>query len=77
MTGSSRRYTRLSGLIEYGLGLYTPDPQAVGHTGEHDGYVSWAGCLPAHGAVVVVLSNSFGDNIGATAAPLVRAVVSD
>jgi CubicO group peptidase (beta-lactamase class C family) len=47
----------------YGLGPYNPgDPyaQVVGHTGEHDGYVAWAGCLPEDGSVIVVLSKSRG-----------------
>jgi D-alanyl-D-alanine carboxypeptidase len=63
----------------YGLGLYNPgDPyaQVVGHTGEHDGYVAWAGCLPEDGSVVVVLSNHVVDDIGAMAEPLVDAVRS-
>jgi D-alanyl-D-alanine carboxypeptidase len=61
----------------YGLGLYNPgDPYAevVGHTGEDDGYVSWAGCLPEDDAVVVVLTNHVVDDIGAMAEPLVDAV---
>jgi D-alanyl-D-alanine carboxypeptidase len=61
----------------YGLGLYNPgDPYAdvVGHTGSHDGYVSWAGCLPEDGAVVVVLTNQVVDDIGLMAEPLVGAV---
>jgi D-alanyl-D-alanine carboxypeptidase len=60
----------------YGLGLYNPgDPyaQVVGHTGQHDGYVSWAGCLPEDGSVVVVLTNHVVDDIGAMARPLVDA----
>ena len=64
----------------YGLGLYNPgDPYAevVGHTGSHDGYVSWAGCLPEDGAVVVVLSSRVVQNIGAMARPLVVAARSD
>jgi len=63
----------------YGLGLYNPgDPYAevVGHTGEHDGYVPWAGCLPEDGAVVVVLTNHMVEDIGAMARPLVEAVTS-
>jgi len=64
----------------YGLGLYDvahPYARAVGHTGEHDGYVAWAGCLPEDGAVVVVLSNRVVQNIGAMARPLVVAARSD
>lgn len=49
---------------------------AVGHTGQHDGYVSWAGCLPEDGAVVVVLTDQVFDDIGAMAGPLVDAVRS-
>ena len=63
----------------YGLGLYNPgDPyaQVVGHTGSHDGYVSWAGCLPEDGSVVVVLTNHVVDDIGGMAEPLVDAVGS-
>ena len=58
----------------YGLGLHNPGKgyaKVVGHTGEHDGFVSWAGCLPDDGAVIVVLSNRVVDNIGAMARPLV------
>lgn len=61
----------------YGLGLYNagePYAQVVGHTGQHDGYVSWAGCLPEDGSVVVVLTNHVVDDIGAMAEPLVDAV---
>jgi D-alanyl-D-alanine carboxypeptidase len=61
----------------YGLGLYNPgDPYAnvVGHTGEAVGYVSWAGCLPEDGAVVVVLSNRVIEDIGGMAEPLVDAL---
>jgi D-alanyl-D-alanine carboxypeptidase len=61
----------------YGLGLYEPDPPGtVGHGGEHVGYVSLAGCLPEHGAVVVVLSNQLVD-ISAVAGRLVGAARSD
>ena len=63
----------------YGLGLYNvadPYAPAVGHTGDHVGYVAWAGCLPEDGAVVVVLSNRVVENIGAMARPLVDAVRS-
>jgi hypothetical protein len=48
----------------------------VGHTGQHDGYVSWAGCLPEDGSVVVVLSNHVVEDIGGMAEPLVNAVRS-
>ena len=51
----------------YGLGLYNvadPYAQAVGHTGVDIGFVSWAGCLPEQAAVVVVLTNRLGDDIG-------------
>lgn len=51
---------------EYGLGLFeVADPYAegVGHTGSHVGYVSWAGCLPEYGAVVVVLHNHVVEDI--------------
>lgn len=60
-----------------GLGLYNPgDPYAevVGHTGSHAGYVSWAGCLPEDGSVVVVLTNHVVEDIGGMAQPLVDAV---
>ncbi|MEX0650739.1 MAG: hypothetical protein WD186_01780, partial [Actinomycetota bacterium] len=63
----------------YGLGLYNPgDPYAevVGHTGEDDGYVSWAGCLPEDGSVVVVLTNHVFEDIGSMAGPLVGAVLA-
>ena len=60
----------------YGLGLYSPYPGTVGHTGESDGYVAWAGCLPEHGSVAVVLTNRAVENIGAMPGPLVNAVVS-
>jgi hypothetical protein len=64
---------------EYGLGLFdVSDPYAegFGHTGSHDGYVSWAGCLPGNGAVVVVLTNQVSDDIGGMAEPLVEARTS-
>ncbi len=50
---------------------------AVGHGGEHIGYVAWAGCLPEEGSVVVVLSNRAFENVLETAIPLVKAVRSD
>ncbi len=66
----------------YGLGLINPgDPyaQGVGHTGEDfgDSYVSWAGCLPADGSVVVVLSNRWVEDKGGMARPLVLAARPD
>ena len=64
----------------YGLGLLDvadPYARAVGHTGEHDGYVAWAGCLPEDGAVLVVLSNRVVADIGGMARPLVVAARSD
>jgi len=48
----------------------------VGHTVQPGGYVSWAGCLPEDGSVVVVLSDHVVENIGAMARPLVDAVRS-
>jgi D-alanyl-D-alanine carboxypeptidase len=63
----------------YGLGLLNPASpyaMAVGHAGEHVGYVAWAGCLPEDGSVVVVLHNRMED-IGETALQLVEAVSSD
>jgi len=45
----------------YGLGLYNPAngyaAASFGHTGQLPGYMSWAGCLPEDGAVIVVLTN--------------------
>jgi hypothetical protein len=46
----------------------------VGHTGANFGYVSWAGCLPEEGVVIVVLSDVAFDDIGGMARPLVDAV---
>ncbi len=67
----------------YGLGLYDvadPYADAVRHTGGgiigYD-YVAWAGCVPEHGAVVVVLSNRLVEDIGGMARPLVEAARSD
>lgn len=60
----------------YGFGLYSPYPGTVGHTGESDGYVAWAGCLPEDGSVAVVLTNRVVENVGAMAGPLVNAVLS-
>ena len=48
----------------YGLGLFNPvygQARAVGHGGELFGYMSWAVCLPADGAVIVVLTNRPAD----------------
>jgi hypothetical protein len=39
--------------------------------------MSWAGCLPEDGAVVVVLSDHEFDDIGGMARPLVEAVLAD
>lgn len=66
----------------YGLGLYNVADgyaKAVGHTGGgiSGTYVSWAGCLPVDGTVVVVLSNQVVDDIGAMARPLVTAADTD
>ena len=44
----------------YGLGMYNPAngyATAFGHTGQIPGYMSWAGCLPDEGAVIVALTN--------------------
>ena len=62
----------------YGLGLFDiTDGGSVGHAGASFGYVSWAGCLPKDGAVIVVLSTYLFDDIGGMATPLVRAVHSN
>ena len=78
---SEASLTEMSTFVDgYGLGLYNPaDPYAVavGHTGGNFGYVSWAGCLPEDGSVVVVLSDVEFDDIGGMARPLVDAVVAD
>jgi D-alanyl-D-alanine carboxypeptidase len=71
--------TYVGGPTGYGLGLFNPaDPYgvAVGHTGGNFGYVSWAGCLPEEGAVVVVLSNREFDDIGGMARPLLEALIA-
>jgi D-alanyl-D-alanine carboxypeptidase len=63
----------------YGLGLYQPDPPGtVGHGGEHIGYVSLAGCMPADGVAFAVLVNRNADvvDVSAVAAPLVRVAAS-
>lgn len=64
---------------DYGLGLFDimdADPPSVGHAGAHIGYVSWAGCLPDSGAVIVVLHNRVVEDIGGMARPLVTAITS-
>jgi hypothetical protein len=61
----------------YGPGLFSLYAGAVGHGGEHIGYVAWAGCLPEEGSVVVVLSNRVVESIGAMARPLVGALRSN
>jgi D-alanyl-D-alanine carboxypeptidase len=64
----------------YGLGLFNvADPWAsgVGHTGSNFGYASWAGCMPAEGAVVVMLANQYVDDTGGMARPLVEALRAD
>jgi D-alanyl-D-alanine carboxypeptidase len=64
---------------DYGLGLFNvadPYARAVGHAGWDVGYVSWAGCLPEDGMVIVVLSNGEVDDIGGMARPLVVAARS-
>jgi len=63
----------------YGLGLLefpNVDAYAVGHAGWDVGYVSWAGCLPGDGTVIVVLSNGEVDDIRGMARPLVNAAIS-
>ena len=61
----------------YGLGLFDVAEgyaRSVGHAGWSPDYVSWAGCLPDDGSVVVVLANSGEvDDIGGMARPLVEA----
>ena len=52
----------------YGLGLFDVAEgyaRSVGHAGWSPDYVSWAGCMPDDGSVVVVLANSQVDDIGA------------
>jgi len=70
----------------YGLGLYNPAngyATAFGHTGQIPGYMSWAGCLPDDGAVIVVLTNHEVDDSQhwafshGLARPLVDALHSD
>jgi hypothetical protein len=60
----------------YGLGLYSPYGGVVGHAGGSPGYTAWAGCLPDHGTVIVVLHNREVDDMGAMAGPLVSAVIA-
>ena len=70
--------TFVGGPDGYGLGLFDiAGGGSVGHAGANFGYVSWAGCLPEDGAVIVVLSTYLFDNIGGMAEPLVKAVRSD
>jgi D-alanyl-D-alanine carboxypeptidase len=80
---SQESLTEMSTFVDgpdgYGLGLFNAaDPYAfaVGHVGANFGYVSWAGCLPEVGAVIVVLGNSQIDDIGGMPAPLVDAVTA-
>ncbi len=71
--------TFVDGPDGYGLGLFNiadPYALAVGHGGQNFGYVSWAGCLPEVGAVIVVLSNREFEDIGGMPAPLVDAVIA-
>ena len=63
----------------YGLGVFNaagPYATAVGHTGTDYGFASWAGCLPAQGVVVVVLTNQEKDDIRTLARPLVLALTA-
>ena len=60
----------------YGLGLYSPLGGVVGHAGSSSPYSAWAGCLPDHGTVIVVLYNREVDDMGGMAGPLVEAVQS-
>lgn len=72
--------TYIGGADGYGLGLFNvADPYgvAVGHAGANFGFVSWAGCLPDEGSVIVVLSNHVFDDVGGMASPLVDAVTAD
>ena len=70
--------TFVGGPDGYGLGLFDiAGGGSVGHAGGNFGYVSWAGCLPEDGAVIVVLSTYLFGDIGGMAAPLVGAVRSD
>lgn len=58
----------------YGLGLHSPYAGAVGHAGEDVGFVSWAGCLPKDGAVIVVLTNHVVDDISGMVHPMIEAL---
>ena len=60
----------------YGLGLYSLPGGVVGHAGGSSPYTAWAGCLPDHGTVIVVLYNRDVDDMGGMAVPLVIAVTS-
>jgi D-alanyl-D-alanine carboxypeptidase len=60
----------------YGLGLYSPYGGVVGHAGGSSPYSAWAGCLPDHGSVIVVLHNRDVDDLSGMAGPLVNAVTS-
>ncbi len=60
----------------YGLGLFDVAEgyaRSVGHAGWSPDYVSWAGCMPDDGSVVVVLANIEVDDIGGMGRPLVEA----
>jgi hypothetical protein len=57
-------------------GRYVAQRHLLGHSGEDVGYVSWAGCFPDYGSVIVVLSNRMV-NISDAARALVIAVSSD
>ena len=51
----------------YGFGLFdatAPYADSFGHAGSDIGYISWAGCLPDSGSVVVTLSNTGVEDIG-------------
>ncbi len=63
---------------EYGLGLFDatkPYAASFGHAGADIGYISWAGCLPDSGSVIVTLSNTGVKDIGLPR-PLVLAAES-
>lgn len=60
----------------YGLGVFDIAEgyaRSIGHAGWQPGYVSWAGCMPDDGSVVVVLANHGVDDIGGMGRPLVLA----
>ena len=72
--------TFVGGPDGYGLGLFNvADPYAiaVGHAGSNFGHVSWAGCVPDAGAVIVVLSNHAFEDIGGMAEPLLEALIDE